>query len=231
MKEDYGGTFAIPKREYESIVDDDSFPHRKRLEDYATTSTYVEVYTLGSVRGTWRSPLSSNFPHKSIEIEGYSQAVVNGVIYWNAVVDRIFVGTKIVSTNHRYLIMSFDFTSEEFAQLNLPGHLALDPDAHFSLYNVRESLAVIEFGGNDNDVLWMMIRHGCFNKLYSIATGDSAIFGFRKNGALIIEYEDVNSLDPVAMYEPESKNITEFATLKGTSFVHSYKETLLLLGH
>nr|XP_043635121.1 putative F-box protein At1g47730 [Erigeron canadensis] len=204
-----------------------------RLHDL-NASTQVEVFTLSS-GGTWRSPLCSNLPHKSIRF-GFSQAVVDGFIYWDAV-DR---------TNVVLIIMSFDLTSEEFTKVNLPNRLALYPYADLYASNLRESLVVLEldmYTQREFCDVWMMIGHGStrsFNKLYSIKTPDASIrttLGFRKNGAPIIELENVNEdflndENELFIYEPESENIAHIGIhgLRGKFFVHSYKETLLLLG-
>nr|XP_043632990.1 F-box/kelch-repeat protein At3g23880-like [Erigeron canadensis] len=213
-----------------------------RLKD-VNASTQVEVFTLSS-GGTWRSPLSINLPHISIDF-GYSQAVVDGFIYWVAF-DRIDVDD---GTRNPKLIMSFNVTTEEFTKVNLPRPLALDPYADLLVSNLRESLAVLKFNKytlRENCDVWMMNGHGCaraFNRLYSIRATDASLLcktlGFRKSGAPIIESKNTNRLDyfytnehELAIYEPESKDITHIGIhgLEGKFFVHSYKETLLLLG-
>nr|XP_043630373.1 F-box protein At3g07870-like [Erigeron canadensis] len=209
------------------------------LQDVNDASTQVEVFALSS-GGTWRSPLSNNLPHKSIQF-GYYKAVVGRFIYWDAV-DRINntdVGASV--------IMSFDLTSEEFTKVNLPDCLALhNPDTHFSLFNLRESLAVLvyklnsEFGREDYNV-WMMRGHGCtrsFDKLYSINAPIHSTLGFRKSGAPIIEVDNdkedyYRHERALAIYEPKSESISYIGVygLRRTFYVNSYKETLLLHGH
>nr|XP_043632988.1 TMV resistance protein N-like [Erigeron canadensis] len=180
---------------------------------YANTGAQVEVFTLSS-GGTWRSPLSSNLPHKSIQF-GDSPIVIDGFIYWDAT-DRTNVGGGF-----RKIIMSFDLTSEELTKVNLPDPLELNNPyayAHLSLYNLRESLAVIELEShrvfnrelNRYNYLsriyhvWIMSGHGCtrsFDKLYSINEPGSSIctpLGFRKSGAHIIKVGSA-----LGIYEPE----------------------------
>nr|XP_043631487.1 putative F-box protein At3g52320 [Erigeron canadensis] len=206
---------------------------------YRNTSSQVEVLTLSS-GGTWRSPLSSNLPHKSIWFE-FSQAVVDGFIYWNAY-KRIIVGGAFLTPK---LIMSFDLTREELTQVNLPDCLALNHGDVLLLCNLRESLATLEFEFNVyNETVthhvWMMIGHGCtrsFTKLYSINETDASIYTtlvFRKTGAPIVAVknnkDDHYSEFELAIHEPESVTNTKIG-IHGTRFVHSDMETLLLLGH
>nr|XP_043632986.1 F-box protein At3g07870-like [Erigeron canadensis] len=206
-----------------------------KLQD-VNTRTHVEVFTLSSGR-TWRSPLSGNVPSQSIKI-GYSQAVIDGVIYWKAVDRNIHVDDRRRTPN---LIVSFDLTSEEFTKVNLPDPLTLSRYADLSVSNLRESLAVLKFDmytPREFCDVWMMIGQGCtrsFNKLYSISAPHALIgttVGFRKSGEPIIEYNRYTP-NELAIYEPESKHITNIGIhgLDGTFFVHSYMETLLLLGH
>nr|XP_043632991.1 F-box protein At3g07870-like [Erigeron canadensis] len=210
-----------------------------KLED-VNTSTQVEVFTLSS-GGIWRSPLSGNVPHKSMRF-GCTQAVVDGFIYWDAM-DRINMDDR---TRNTKLIMSFNLTTEEFTKVNLPKSLALDPYADLYVSNLRDSLAVLKFdmyAQRDFCNVWMMTGHGCtrsFNWLYCIyvpATLIRTTLGFRKNGAPIIELENVsddffNIENELSIYDPESKSITHIGIhgLEGKFFAHSYKETLLLLG-
>nr|XP_043634200.1 F-box/kelch-repeat protein At3g23880-like [Erigeron canadensis] len=212
-----------------------------RLQD-VNASTQVEVFTLCS-GGTWRSRLSGNLPHISIDF-GDSQAVVDGFAYWDAV-DRIHVDDRTKNPN---LIMSFDLTTEEFSKVNLPDSLALNHKARLSLCNLRESLAVLDCKINslydpENYHVWIMSGHGCtrsFDKMYSINAPGASIYttlGFRKSGAPIIEVDNdkedyYRHERALAIYEPESKNITNIGVygLCRSFYVHSYMETLLLHG-
>nr|XP_043634247.1 uncharacterized protein LOC122605376 [Erigeron canadensis] len=216
----------------------------RKLQDF-NASTQAEVFTLSS-GGTWRSPLSSNLPHKSIQFR-HSQAVVGRFIYWDAV-DRIHLDDNDRFRNPK-LIMSFDLTCEEFTKVNLPDSLALHHTAHLSLCNLKESLAVLDYKMNsrydqENCHVWMLSGHGCtrsFDKVYSINAPGTSIhttLGFRKSGAPIIEVdndkEDYYRHERVlATYEPESKSITNIGVygLHRNFYVHSYMETLLLHGH
>ncbi|XP_076928470.1 putative F-box protein At1g47790 [Bidens hawaiensis] len=70
----------------------------------------AEVFTLSS--RAWRS-VSWNLPYKSLEFTD-SQVVIDGVIHWQAY--------DIATRNCR--IISFDLTSEEFGEVDLPDALA-----------------------------------------------------------------------------------------------------------
>nr|XP_043633937.1 F-box protein At4g22390-like [Erigeron canadensis] len=206
-----------------------------QLQD-GSTGTQVEVFSLSS-GGTWRSPLSSNVPHRSIRFGGWpGHAVVDRFNYWIAY-DSINVDD---GPRDHILIMSFDLTSEEFVNVNLPDPL-IHSEADLAILNLKGSLAVIEFEQTEVIHVWQMIGHGCtrsFNKLYSINGGDESIhtiYVFRKSGAPIVDYneESDHPVRGLATYEPESKSITNMGIqlLNGNSSVHSYMETLLLVAH
>ncbi|MFS8015819.1 putative F-box domain-containing protein [Helianthus anomalus] len=136
------------------------------VEDVAYVPWQVEVFTLST--GAWRSPYSSILPRNSIRFSE-SQVVVDGVIYWLGC-DRIAVDdARFRSYN---LIISFDTTSEEFGEVNLPDSLA-QFRASLSLYKLRESLVMIEhhYGANDLVYLVWIMEDGVprtFAKLFTI---------------------------------------------------------------
>nr|XP_043611133.1 F-box/kelch-repeat protein At3g23880-like [Erigeron canadensis] len=193
----------------------------------------VEVFTLSL--GAWRSPLSNTCPRKwiSMGIMGSSQAF-DGFIYWDAL-DTNNEGPRNVS-----LIMSFDLTSEEFTELYLP----TTPFAYLYVSTLRESIGVFDLHLDTRPQVvnvWIMRGRGCtrsFEKLYHINLSDASISiprAFRSSGTPIAEMENNQFDSPVALaaYEPGSKDITEIWN-HGIAYafrVHSYMETLLLLGH
>ncbi|XP_021970978.1 F-box/kelch-repeat protein At3g23880 isoform X2 [Helianthus annuus] len=79
----------------------------------------VEVFPLST--GAWRSPYTSNLPRNSIEFDYDNTVVIYGMLYWLAT-DRITADGGFQSYNN--LIISFDMTSEEFREVNLPDSLA-----------------------------------------------------------------------------------------------------------
>ncbi|KAJ0693480.1 putative F-box domain-containing protein [Helianthus annuus] len=185
----------------------------------------VEVFTLST--RTWRSPYSNNVPSKSIIY--MNQVVVDGCLYWLAT-DRLDQCDN--------LIISFDMTSEEFREVNLPDSLAHGYCSIY-IYNLSESLAVVKDGVEDNkrvyDV-WMM-QDDSFIKLYTINSRHSPdvsiqrVCGFRKTGEPVVALETDPSSRILATYDPYSKSITNVG-INGkliSYFVFSYMETLLLL--
>ncbi|KAI3725484.1 hypothetical protein L1987_65272 [Smallanthus sonchifolius] len=107
----------------------------------------------------------------------------NGFLYGLAT-DRFTMDGEFSSRN---LIISFDVTSEEFREVNLPHSLAHDVSER-SLYisKLRKSLVVLEHHEMVYTV-WMMNDGGTesFTKLFTIKTPDGAILSvleFRKSG-------------------------------------------------
>ncbi|KAM0009921.1 putative F-box domain-containing protein [Helianthus debilis subsp. tardiflorus] len=122
----------------------------------------VDVFTVST--GAWRRPYSSNLPRKSITFH-YDQVVVDGVLYW-FVSDRITTDGGFRSLN---LIISYDITSEEFGEINLPDALAHHhPYYELSMSKLRESLVVLQRSGDANDrVFFCMDDEGwCFKIVY-----------------------------------------------------------------
>ncbi|KAM0054308.1 putative F-box domain-containing protein [Helianthus debilis subsp. tardiflorus] len=192
----------------------------------------VEVFTLTTK--AWRSPYSTaNLPRKSVSFLKKS-VDVDGCLYWLAI-----DGTS--ANNH--LIISFDITTEDFGEVNLPGSLA-HYYCRLSMYKLKESLAVIELCLEANGIVyhvWMMVDGvpKSFQKLYTISSHSpdvSFIYfrGFRKTGQPLIELRGRPGDDTItlAAYEPHSKSISNLG-INGREFVYYYMyscmETLLLL--
>ncbi|KAF5803836.1 putative F-box associated interaction domain-containing protein [Helianthus annuus] len=208
--------------------------HRKSL---TCIPCHVEVFTLST--RAWRHLYGSNPPRNSIEFDYYNMVVLDGMINWLAI-DRITVDGGLQSYN---LIISFDMTSEEFREVNLPDSLAHQSLCDLSICKLRESLVVLERDVEANNLVfhvWIMedVVPKSFTKLYAIDLPDadvSAVYvmGFRKTGEPIIDSasrypEWTGSL---AVYQPYSKTISSLG-IDGDDFsyfVYSYMETLLLL--
>ncbi|KAJ0568608.1 putative F-box domain-containing protein [Helianthus annuus] len=198
----------------------------------------IDVFTLST--GAWRRPYSTNLPRKSLNFDcSLLGVVVDGDFCW-LVTDRITMDGERRSIN---LIISFDLTSEEFTEINLPDALAHFQCRHLSMSKLRESLVLIQgYLCNDNVFhVWMMMEDGVpklFTKMFTICTPGAVVLGvleFRKTGEPIIEILDY-SCDPfeddssLVVYEPCSKHITNLGISGMCSFSsYSYKETLLLL--
>ncbi|XP_022010360.1 putative F-box protein At1g47790 isoform X2 [Helianthus annuus] len=212
------------------------------MESVTSIPWQVEVFTLST--GEWRS-LNSNLPRKSIVFKNRLSAggvCVDGVFYGLAI-DRSTVDAQTLAYN---MIISFDMTSEEFGEVNLPDRFVYHGsmwDLH--LYNLRESLVLVEHSADvDNRVysVWMM-EDGVpksFTKSYTIHLPDATInrvVEFTRSGELVIEVtkHDGESSWRV-VYEPISKEISNLDILLGIDeggffYAHSYMETLLLLDH
>jgi F-box interacting protein len=187
----------------------------------------VEVFTLSS--GVWRSiSMNMQLPLKRITFN-HNQVVVDGAIHWIAY-DSL--------TGLFDMIVSFDSTSEEFEQLDLPDSLAHE---NLGIYKFKESLAVVDWDEFEMvcDV-WMMIKNGdlksSFAKLFTVSCEDYHIIGFRKNGQLVREHisEDDDSLTTLEVYDPSTKHISDLGICETyASFFRmpSYTESLLLLNH
>ncbi|KAJ0451482.1 putative F-box associated interaction domain-containing protein [Helianthus annuus] len=171
----------------------------------------IEVFTLST--RAWRSLSSGNFPRKSICIS--CQVVVDGCLYWLAR-DSITVDGTITTYD---LIISFDLTSEDFGEVNLPFRLA-DPHCNLVMYKLRESLVVIKFSQKVHKQahhVWMLEKDDVtksFIKLYTITSHPpdvsiAYVRGFRKTGEPLTEVVlHSGSTRILAAYEPYSKSIT-----------------------
>ncbi|KAK1426194.1 hypothetical protein QVD17_14863 [Tagetes erecta] len=208
------------------------------LERVSHIPSQVEVFTLST--GVWRS-IYNNLPPKSVLLYKYS-VDVDGFLYWHAS-DRTIMDGAYIRIN---VIISFDLTSEEFSQVNLPHSLARIRYYNLSISKLRESLVLSQGGVEaDNYVISVWLMGGdvakSFSKLYTVNVGtiDKAwVRGFRKSGEPIIEVLEKYSKDDLlffklGVYDTYSKHINCFWTggTSGTYEVYPYMETLLLLDH
>ncbi|GJZ91674.1 putative F-box domain-containing protein [Tanacetum coccineum] len=120
------------------------------------------------------------------------------------------------------------------------GFLEADSARDFNLYNIRESLVMVQHKEAYVYSVWKMMEHGVaksFTKLYTINPTDDVIldmYGFRTSGEPIVETKNNPQRDLFA-YDPDSKHITYIGIPGSTRdfypTVYSYTETLLLLDH
>nr|GEW42616.1 hypothetical protein [Tanacetum cinerariifolium] len=166
-----------------------------------------------------------------------NHVAIERFMYWIAY-EKIYTDVGNQSWYKRNLIVSFDMTSEEFTEVNLPGSLDIDPASNFNLYNIGESLVLVHFkkeAGKRVHSVWKMMEHGAsksFTKLYTLNTTDGInhVHGFRKSGEPIVESKNNHQKDLFA-YELDSKHLNSIGIF-GNPFlfrVSSYFETLLLL--
>ncbi|KAJ0666818.1 putative F-box domain-containing protein [Helianthus annuus] len=197
--------------------------------DREDAESVVEVFRLSS--RAWRNP-GTNLPRKSIKLFG--SPVEDGCLYWLAM-DRITTDGGFSFSN---IIISFDMTSEEFREVNLPDDLSRLRGIKLSLSKVRESLVVVEDVGHGVEAIWMMDDgvSKSFTKLFTVNVNTPPaqvrrFRGFRKTGEPIIEVVQHNLHGQLVVYEPESEHVDELE-IDGKKFsfsVFSYVETLLLL--
>ncbi|KAF5804012.1 putative F-box domain-containing protein [Helianthus annuus] len=119
----------------------------------------IDVFTLST--GAWRRPYSTNLPRK---LQLFSV--------------RITMDGERRSIN---LIISFDLTSEEFKEINLPNALAHLQRLHLFMSKLRESLVLIEgYLSNDHVFHVWMMEDGVpklFTKMFTICTPGAVVLG------------------------------------------------------
>ncbi|KAK1412954.1 hypothetical protein QVD17_34590 [Tagetes erecta] len=190
----------------------------------------VEVFTLST--RAWRSPYS-NLPRKSIHFRS-KQVAIDGLVYWLAY-DMITM--DVWYSRFRNLIISFDMTTEEFKEVNLPNSLARLPLYKLSFFKLRGSVGVLEHGERGNDLVfgvWMMEDgvSNSFSMLFNVNVPMAFMKGFRKSGEPIIQLsKQEHGRARLVVYEHDSKRMDSlgFDGIEGSIYVYPYVETLLLL--
>ncbi|KAK9050539.1 hypothetical protein SSX86_030491 [Deinandra increscens subsp. villosa] len=222
-----------------SYVDDDTFTQHK--VSVTLPQTLIEYDIIGCSHGLLC--LSGGYRHRDT------------VFLWNISIRKgvAVVIPKVGDGMYKYvlglpqmvdicvynLIISFDIMSEEFGQVNLPSVLALDKPVNLSMSKLRESLVVLQGGGdpdNSTFVVWMM-EDGVpqlFTKIFkvNVNTPDASVKGFRMNGAPIVEVKEHDrDCTLLIVYESYSKRVDNLGIdgKQCSSSVYPYVETLLLL--
>ncbi|KAI3776466.1 hypothetical protein L1987_46251 [Smallanthus sonchifolius] len=170
----------------------------------------------------------------------YNEIDIDGFLYGLAI-NWIPMDGEFTPYN---VVISFDMTSEEFREINVPNSLARSQSVRpFHISKLRKSLVVLELDEYEKlFIVWMMDHSGTksFAKLFTIYTPDARLLSvpaFRKSGEPMIEIEQ-HSSKPfdftllLVVYEPYSKHIDGIginATPKLPLIVSSYMETLLLI--
>ncbi|KAJ9551123.1 hypothetical protein OSB04_015168 [Centaurea solstitialis] len=194
----------------------------------------VMVFTLSS--GQWTAP-STNLPSKSIQFHNY-HTVIGQLIYlvgndWSTLHDD---GRK------RTLIMSFDLTTHEFAEVDIPNCLH---QSYLSVSRLRESLVLLH---TDQDLIqykevfhvWMMDDGDskAFTKLFTINPPNAYVWktlGFRESGEPIIEWthDETDGTSALGVYEPGLEDIKDLGIRGNNNSFYgcSYIDSLLLLDH
>ncbi|KAL4588317.1 hypothetical protein LXL04_001201 [Taraxacum kok-saghyz] len=176
------------------------------------------IYTLST--GKWRS-LPTNLPPRRIQGFFYS-VVTNRFIYW------------VVKLKDLKMIMSFDLIRETFDLIDLPDSLA---SCYLRISNLSDSLAILLDGDDYNSsIVWIMEvgARRSFTKLFTITTPHEDIVGFSNNGIPIMTVvdDDDDDMKKLVVYETNSEHniVLEICNFPYLCDVHSYIETLLLLG-
>ncbi|GJR40441.1 hypothetical protein Tco_1216125 [Tanacetum coccineum] len=143
-------------------------------------------------------------PFKSYDFS-WDHVSIDGIIYWHTVRfdERLW-------SNY---IISFNLKTEKFGEVSLSERLARAYNLVVS--KVNESLCLLEYyneGSRVNSVFYRLL-------------------GFRNNGEVVLEMEDVNDKGyAVELYEPSSGHISGVGMNGNATFsAMSYMETLILL--
>ncbi|XP_076940105.1 F-box only protein 8-like [Bidens hawaiensis] len=182
----------------------------------------VEVFTFST--GTWRRSYG-NLPRKSIHFVLHKEVVLDGVYNWLA-------NERITADELRYMIISFDMTSEEFTELILPH--SLKPEF---MSKLGESLVVVGRDkhaiSSDYDV-WVM-GDGVpksFTKLFTFTPKeDHMTLMFWKCGEFIIDIpKQGDDQVQLVVYEFYPRGFVNLGIdgLENSLYVCHYMETLLL---
>ncbi|GJR91272.1 F-box domain containing protein [Tanacetum coccineum] len=188
----------------------------------------VEVFTLS--RRVWET-VSMDAPFKSCHL-AWNQVSIDGVIYWRAYDDM-----ELDDGFRSNFIISFDLKSDKFGEVCLPERLVY---TQLLVANMNESLVLLEYnddGGMSVCGVWMRKdgENKPFTKIYTVKVEGRSVynvFGFKKNGEVVLELENDNSEESeIEVYEPSSGRINSVGIIGScaTFYARSYMETLLLL--
>ncbi|XP_071738778.1 putative F-box protein At5g15660 [Rutidosis leptorrhynchoides] len=191
----------------------------------------AQVYSVSS--GVWRT-VPSNKHRISVHLE-FDQVELNGVIYFVAL-------RRTVNGGDRYMINTFDLTTEKLDEVDdLPDSLA-KRDGHLGLSKRMESLALIKKYKEGNQKVFdvWILKHGAPNSYEKVFTYKapmgSADFveGFTKNGEPILLTSSPSKGDRYEVYNPCLEHFTDLEVFEDyysmmEVSVHSYTKTLLLI--
>ncbi|MFS8006068.1 putative F-box domain, kelch-type beta propeller, F-box associated interaction [Helianthus anomalus] len=192
----------------------------------SSPSKAAEVYTLSS--RAWRSISTTNLQRWPLSSVSHSSkpVVIDGVVHW------------IVCDTFPRRIVSFDLTSDEFSEVELPDDFA--HPSYLSILNFKGSLAVLVYPEAELfcDVWTVGHPSSCFTKVstVSLSRGGERVIGFRKNGQIITEHvsimPDQSQVTTLEAYS-EHNNHHHLASVAFNSYIlkTSYAKSLLLLNH
>ncbi|GKA60971.1 probable galacturonosyltransferase 7 isoform X2 [Tanacetum coccineum] len=191
---------------------------------------HVEVFTLSS--GVWNVISSGNLPRQSVKLNKSTQVVIDRFIYWGAR-EKTFTDDGESTTNH--LVVSFDLITKEFKVVDLPDTLTNELGGPVSVSKLRGSLVVygsINVVGAECCGVWVLEHDSSFKKLFAIGIPYYRILGFKKSGETMFETRNEDEMfTTLDVYDPCTQQIKNIGIsgVRGSFFMGSYKESLLLL--
>ncbi|XP_071735643.1 uncharacterized protein [Rutidosis leptorrhynchoides] len=251
----------IENGKYVSIVDDDSFPRQK--SPLIVPSDVTLLGSLPDIIGSSQGVLCLCDIYDAFDDEAHLCDTMTFVLWnptirksINIVVSNVInkgefetvVGFGVCPRNgghkirKKNLILSFDMTTEEFTEIDLPNNLAYLRNGDLSLSTLYTSLVVVEtkYVAEAEYCVWRMEQGvpNLFTRLFVIKSPCvslqiQAVHDFRKTGEPIIEMflDTDDAQNAVFVYEPESEEISDIG-LAGfglSCLAKSYIETLVLL--
>ncbi|KAJ9551183.1 hypothetical protein OSB04_015228 [Centaurea solstitialis] len=200
----------------------------KKTQSISCIPFQAMVFTLSSRQ--WRCLSTNQLSRKSILFDDACQTVIGQFIYLGG------YDCSVLDDELRPLIMSFDLSTHEFAEVDIPSSLHYQ---YLNLSRLRESLVLLDIPTIHICHVWMMMDDGdskAFTKLFTINRPNTCVWkilGFSESGEPIIEWtrDKMCTTSGLAVYEPGLGDIKDLG-IRGNqdSFYGScYTESLLLL--
>ncbi|KAL7218693.1 hypothetical protein ACSBR2_011876 [Camellia fascicularis] len=184
----------------------------------------VDVYMLSI--GTWRT-VNTIAPSYNL-MQCVSHAFVNRACHW--------IGFEVMTKEiMRYLILSFNISTEVFREIKLPNCVANVFRLIASVAVYEESICLFHYDRDwgypsKNCDIWAMKEYGVvesWTKLFTIDFGISKAVGFRKNGEFLAEDRE----GKLVTYDFKTGQIVYLGIhgLKQSFNLENYMESLVLL--
>ncbi|MFS7908902.1 putative F-box domain-containing protein [Helianthus anomalus] len=203
----------------------------RKMKDVTCSSRWqVKVFSLSS--GVWRNSFGNLSDSLADFMGPRSQVTIRGFYYWFGVGDAIGGDTGFC------FLISFDLTSEEFREIYLPNELAFHDSTGLHVFNLCDSLAVLQEWLMDDIIEVWMMENGdskSFTKVFTIDKPSYCLsrpLEFRWNGELMMRMEnDTGEFEVLIDYDPFSEHINDLGIESQchTLAVTSYTESLILL--
>ncbi|KAF5823756.1 putative F-box domain-containing protein [Helianthus annuus] len=203
----------------------------RKMKDVACSSRWqVKVFSLSS--GVWRNSFGNLSDSLADFMGPRSQVTIRGFYYWFGVGDAIGSDTGFC------FLISFDLTSEEFREIYLPNELAFHDSTGLHVFNLCDSLAVLQEWLMDDIIEVWMMENGdskSFTKVFTIDKPSYCLsrpLEFRWNGELMMRMENnTGDFEGLIAYDPFSEHINDLGIESQchTLAVTSYTESLILI--